>query len=105
MKKSNFISSFLASAGIAATVYTTLKVLRNRDLRGQVVLVTGSSRGLGFQLAREFARQGSKVILCARVHEELDQAQAQFEDWGIEVLTLVCDVSDQTEVASMIEIV
>jgi hypothetical protein len=75
MKRSNLIQALLASAGFAATAYTTFKMLQVRNLSGQVVLITGSSRGLGFQLAREFARQGCQVILCARVQEELDQAQ------------------------------
>ena len=105
MKRSNLIQSLLAFAGFGATAYTTFKMLQTRSLRGQVVLITGSSRGLGFQLALEFAQQGCQVVLCARVQEELEQARAQFEKWGIGVFALVCDVSDQTEVNGMIETV
>jgi NAD(P)-dependent dehydrogenase (short-subunit alcohol dehydrogenase family) len=85
------------------------RALRSRasgaDLHGQVVLITGASRGLGLLLAREFARQGCGVIICARVQEELDQAQAQLQQWGVGVVALLCDVSDQAEVNGMIETV
>ena len=36
------------------------------DLHGQVALITGGSRGLGLQLARDLAAQGCKLALCAR---------------------------------------
>ena len=66
----------LALAGFAATL-AIRKVRRpSLDLRGKVVLVTGSSRGLGFILAREFAREGSDIVICARDAAELEQARA-----------------------------
>jgi NAD(P)-dependent dehydrogenase (short-subunit alcohol dehydrogenase family) len=80
-----------------------LRAAHSTDLRGQIVLITGASRGLGLLLAREFARQGCEVIICARVQAELDQAQAQLEQWGVKALALLGDVSDQTEVNGLIE--
>lgn len=35
---------------------------RLRDLRGDIVLITGGGRGIGRQLAREFAKQGAKKV-------------------------------------------
>jgi len=105
MKRSNLVPPFLMLTGLTTAIYATLKMSSMRSLNGQVVLITGSSRGLGFQLAREFAAQGCKVVMCARVQEELDKAQAQFEDWNIEVFSLVCDVSDQSQVNGMVEAV
>ncbi len=72
------------------------------DLRGQVALVTGSSRGLGFLLAREFARQGCRVVLCARNREELDRAREDLERQGAEVIALQCDVGDRRQVEAMV---
>ncbi len=43
-------------------------------MRGKVVLITGSSRGLGLALAEEFARRGARVVLNARDQEELERA-------------------------------
>jgi len=85
------------------TAYTFLKTSHTSDLHGQVALITGGSRGLGLLLAREFARQGCQVVICARVQEELDQAQAQLGEWGVEVFALLCDVSEQAQVNGMVE--
>jgi short-subunit dehydrogenase len=58
----------LPDAGGAGTY--VLKSAFNRfveyDLKDKTVLITGSSRGLGLVMAREFARQGSRLVLCAR---------------------------------------
>ena len=36
------------------------------DINGKVAVVTGASAGVGRELAREFARQGAKVVCAAR---------------------------------------
>jgi NAD(P)-dependent dehydrogenase (short-subunit alcohol dehydrogenase family) len=59
------------------------------DLRDKIVLITGGSRGLGFALAREFSRAGSRVAICARDSEELQEAKQRLQD----VETFVCDVT------------
>jgi short-subunit dehydrogenase len=72
------------------------------ELTGQTVLITGGSRGLGFILAREFAREGCNIVICARNQVELDEAQNDLERLGAAVLAIRCDVSDQEAVASMV---
>lgn len=72
------------------------------DLRGQTVLITGSSRGLGLAMAEEFARNGCKLVLCARDEQELSRARDQVSRIGGEVRTFACDVSNQQEVESAI---
>jgi NAD(P)-dependent dehydrogenase (short-subunit alcohol dehydrogenase family) len=75
------------------------------DLRGQVALVTGGSRGLGLAISRELAAQGCRLAICARDESELKTARAGLERSGAEVLAIPCDVSDQTQVAAMVEAV
>ncbi len=74
-------------------------------LHGQVALVTGGSRGLGLAISRELAAQGCRLAICARVETELETARADLEQRGAEVLAVPCDVSDQTQVAAMVEVV
>lgn len=84
----------------------TKRLFRNwraADLRGEAVLITGGSRGLGMLLAREFAEQGCRVAICARDEDELDSARAALNIPNL--LTIVCDVSDGRQVAEMIETV
>mgnify|MGYP002622880009 CR=1 FL=1 len=69
----------------------------------QVVLVTGSSRGIGAALAAGFAQHGARVIIN---HLE-DAAQAaktaaQIEEQGGEVLVIEADVADGEQVAAMV---
>lgn len=76
---------------------------RMADLRGETVLITGGSRGLGWLLAREFGRVGCNVAICAQDAAELDSARQQLAQEGVEVYSVACDVSDSTQVAEMIE--
>jgi NAD(P)-dependent dehydrogenase (short-subunit alcohol dehydrogenase family) len=95
----------IAVLSVGLTAYNLWKASHSSSLSGEVVLITGASRGLGLLLAREFAQEGCQVIICARVQEELDAAQAQLHEWGSNVLALLCDVSEKTQVDAMIETV
>ena len=72
------------------------------DLKDKTVLITGGSRGLGLVMAREFAREGARLVLCARDEQELQKAQADVEKFGVEVITVPCDVTDAQAVNEMI---
>jgi NAD(P)-dependent dehydrogenase (short-subunit alcohol dehydrogenase family) len=73
------------------------------DLRGQVALVTGGSRGLGLLISRELQRAGCTVAICARDEAELERARRMLTASGGPVETVVCDVSDEAQVSRMIE--
>jgi len=65
------------------------------DLRGEVAVVTGASRGLGLLLASELARNGCQLVICARDSAELDRAAARLRSDGAEVTAVACDVTDE----------
>lgn len=73
------------------------------DLADQVVLITGGSRGLGFLLAREFGREGCRVAICARNDLELQRAKEELEGYGIEAITVRCDVAVRDQVERMVQ--
>jgi NAD(P)-dependent dehydrogenase (short-subunit alcohol dehydrogenase family) len=101
----------VAAAGIAFGMGLAARVAPPRkaeaDLRGTVALVTGGSRGLGLALSRELAQQGCRLAICARNESELETARIdlQLQAFGAEVLAVPCDVSDQSQVATMVETV
>jgi NAD(P)-dependent dehydrogenase (short-subunit alcohol dehydrogenase family) len=74
------------------------------DLRGKVVLVTGSSRGLGLLLVREFAREGCRLVMCARDGRELEKARdlLKHRQPFADILTVTCDVADQQQVQNLV---
>lgn len=95
----------LAAAGVGLGVAARALLTRDagEDLRGQVVLITGGSRGLGLALAREFARHGCLVAICARDSGELRNAVRDLEERGAEALAVECDVTNRSRVGQMLE--
>lgn len=92
----------LGAVGGGIALRSRLRKKRAIDLHGQVVLITGGSRGLGLVMAREFAAHGARLVLCARNEEDLDRARQELEAGGADVLTVRCDVADRTQVRNLI---
>ncbi|AAV95671.1 glucose 1-dehydrogenase [Ruegeria pomeroyi] len=73
------------------------------DLKGRRALVTGSSMGIGYALARGLAQAGASVVLNARDGARLAGAAEQLRGQGIEVETLVFDVTDADAVRKAVD--
>ena len=71
-------------------------------LEGKVVVVTGSSQGVGLGCARQFARVGCDLVLVARRKEPLEVAAEELRTQGAEVLTVVADVTRQTDIETLV---
>jgi len=95
-------NALLIGAAGALAIRALARKRREIDLRGQSVFITGGSRGLGLALAREFARHGCRLALCARDADELARAREELAGRGTEVFTVVCDVSDPAQVERLI---
>lgn len=72
------------------------------DLDGDVALVTGSSRGIGFALARALAEAGATVVLNARGRQALLDARSILAGEGHSVYTRSFDVCDPNAVEEAI---
>lgn len=105
--RNRYVLPLLAAGGVAGLLVAreVLQRMREMDLTGRVVVVTGGSRGLGFLLAREFLRQGAKVAICARDDQELFRAERELDKADGEVIAYHCDVSDPTQVEQFIALV
>ncbi|GHB16490.1 glucose 1-dehydrogenase [Salinicola rhizosphaerae] len=74
------------------------------DISGQTALVTGSSRGLGYALARGLARHGAKVILHGRTLESVEASAERIrEETGAEVAATAFDVTDAAATEAALE--
>lgn len=69
-----------------------------RQVRGQVVVVTGASSGIGRACARAFAAEGARVGLLARNGEALRNAASEAQGAGSEALACEVDVADPERV-------
>lgn len=91
-----------ALAGGALLLKSALSHLFEYDVKNKTVLITGGSRGLGLVMAREFAREGARLALCARDEEELERARTDLESFGVEVMVVPCDIRNRQEVTEMV---
>ena len=100
----NLMYLALAGAGVYAAATAAVRWSRRFDFRGKAVLITGGSRGLGLELAREFAAaEGARVAICGRDAEDLHAAVDDLAGRGArEVVAVPCDVTDQQQVNRMV---
>ncbi len=73
-------------------------------LKGKIALITGSSRGIGKEIALAFAREGIDVIVnYHKSKEAAEKTAANLRDMGVRSITIQCDVSSGDAVSGMIE--
>ncbi len=73
-----------------------------QELRGQVAIVTGASRGIGFGVARALALAGMRLAVCARTEPDIERAGLALAALGTEVLARPCDVSKALDVEGLV---
>jgi short-subunit dehydrogenase len=87
------------------TAWTALRSRRRYNLEDKVVLITGGTRGLGLALAREFAREGARIVICGRDRDTLERAQRDLAARRDRTLAIPCDVTDQQQVSHLVRTV
>ena len=72
-------------------------------LKGKVALITGSSRGIGKDIAMGFARDGADIIVNGRNLEKAKPVAKEIESLGVKTIAIGADVSSSQEVNRMVE--
>jgi NAD(P)-dependent dehydrogenase (short-subunit alcohol dehydrogenase family) len=75
----------------------------NESFDGKVALVTGAGSGIGLATAKAFAEAGASVVLADRREEAVHAAAEELIARGRKALAVRCDVTDDAQVASMID--
>src|SRR5687768_18442387 len=82
---------------IAYTSVCTMK------LDGKIAIVTGSARGLGWEIIQALAQEGAKVVICDLTQSDVDEAVARLGAAPANVLGVKTDVTSEREVGNVFQ--
>jgi len=70
----------------------------------QYALVTGATSGIGYELAKLFARDGYNLVIVARSQDELSSKQQEFSStYGIKVVSIAKDLFEPSAATELYE--
>ncbi|CAN6219837.1 unnamed protein product [Urochloa humidicola] len=92
-----------ALPGVASRFSTAAADSHSQRLPGKVAVITGAASGIGAATAREFVRNGAKVVL-ADVQDDLGRALAADLGGGDSASYTRCDVTDEAQVAAAVDL-
>jgi NAD(P)-dependent dehydrogenase (short-subunit alcohol dehydrogenase family) len=73
------------------------------DLTGKVALITGSSRGIGLAIAKQFARHGARVVISSRKEDACEAARAEIALFGGEAIAVPCNISYKEQLQALVD--
>ena len=73
------------------------------DFRGQVAIITGSARGIGYAIATELGLRGATVVLSDVLEPELEDARGRLAGQGVDVLAQKADITSQTDCDALVQ--
>ena len=73
------------------------------SLKGKVVVVTGSGRGIGRALADGMAAAGAKIVICSRTKAEADAVAKAIVDAGGEAIALRVDTAKRADCQRLVD--
>ena len=77
--------------------------MRNNNIEGKVVVITGASSGLGESTARHLAELGATVVLGARRVDRIDALARELTANGQPALAVQTDVTDRVQVQRLVD--
>ncbi len=72
------------------------------SMAGKTALITGGSRGLGFQMAQALGQAGAKIMISSRKSGDLEQAASQLAKEGIDVAWHAADASREDDINALV---
>ena len=75
----------------------------NSAFKDPVVIITGSSRGIGRAIALAYARKGARLVLAARNRDALDAVSGEAKAIGVDVLAITVDVTDPVATKALVD--
>ena len=73
-------------------------------IKGRAAIVTGASRGIGRESARQFLEEGVRVLICGRHAGTLEKTRAELaQQTGGEVHAVVADMTKEADIARLVD--
>lgn len=69
----------------------------------KVVVITGSASGIGYEIGKTFAENGSKIVLTDLNEEGVKASAQELKDLGYEAIGLKADVTSEEDIKNMIQ--
>ncbi|MCM3739442.1 3-hydroxybutyrate dehydrogenase [Oceanobacillus luteolus] len=73
-------------------------------VKNKVVIITGSARGIGFEIGEHFAQAGAKVVLSDINEEGVKASAEELQKRGFESIGVKADVTSETELQNLVNI-
>jgi NAD(P)-dependent dehydrogenase (short-subunit alcohol dehydrogenase family) len=74
-----------------------------KKLKDKVIVITGSTRGIGRAIAEVFAEEGAKIVICSRNESVVNEVCEIFTKQGFKVSGISVDVSDQSDLEKLLQ--
>ncbi|MGQ8337863.1 gluconate 5-dehydrogenase [Sunxiuqinia sp. A32] len=68
------------------------------DLKGKVALITGGTHGIGMAIGKVLGNAGAKICVNDLSQDKLDSCKKEYAKFGINVFTVVFDVTNEEDV-------
>ena len=72
-------------------------------LKNKTVVVTGSGRGIGRVIAKEFAKEGANVVISSRSIQDCNTTKSEIEAIACKAEVVIADMSDKKQIKHLIE--
>ncbi len=72
-------------------------------VKDKVAIITGSARGIGFEIGKIFAKNGAKVVLSDLDQNTVEKAALELRNNGLEVIGLKADVTSEEDIIQLIK--
>ena len=74
-----------------------------KRLEGNVTIITGGGKGIGYGLAQAFAAEGSNLVITGRTESRLKAAKEKLEkDYNVQVLPMTADGADENAIKNVV---
>ncbi len=72
-------------------------------LKDKVAIITGGTKGIGYGIAKEYIREGAKVVITGRNAETGEAAEKQLKEAGGDVRYIKCDVANVEDLQMIVD--